>query len=67
MEFTRNQIIEALVGEYEHLKHDCPDDDDMTEQEYRAWLAPLSVDELIQQTDTDDRHMSLATYINAYG
>ena len=38
MNYSKAQLIDALVAEWEYLCHDCPEDDDMTPEEYREEL-----------------------------
>ena len=52
MTYTRDQLIAALSAEFDHLSHD--DDTDMSPDEYRATLQPMSLDQLITETTTDD-------------
>jgi hypothetical protein len=55
MTHTREQLIDALVHEYEFLCHDDFDPDvDPTPAEYLAMLNSLSDAELIDETSTDD-------------
>ncbi len=54
MTYSNEQLIDALAAEYEQLCHDCPDDDDMTDAEYREHLSTLSYDELVAETATDN-------------
>ena len=55
MTHTRQQLIDALVHEYEFLCHDDFDPDiDPTPDEYRAMLLSLSDDQLLAETTTDD-------------
>jgi len=53
--YTREQIIDALCIEHDYLCHDDFDpDNDMSSSEYRDYLDPLSHDQLVTETDTDD-------------
>ena len=46
----KQQLIKALVAEYEYLCHDDFDpDNDATPEEYREMLQELSEDELIEE------------------
>ena len=55
MQYTRQQLIDALQHEYEYLCHDDFDPDvDMSSDEHLAYLNSLSVEQLIDETDTDD-------------
>ena len=54
---TRSQLITALHHEYEFLCHDDFDPDvDMTDAEHLAYLNSLTVDQLIDETTTDDEY-----------
>ena len=55
MTYTRDQLITALVAEYEFLCHDDFDPDvDMSPSEYLTQLQSMSLDDLIAETSTDD-------------
>jgi hypothetical protein len=63
---TREQLISALVKEYEWLCHDDFDpDQDPTPEEYLEAIKNLSYDELIEETQTDD-NFTLDEFIEAY-
>ena len=52
---TREQLISALVKEYEWLCHDDFDpEEDCTPEEYLDSIKDLSYDELVEETQTDD-------------
>ena len=52
---TREQLISALVKEYEWLCHDDFDpEEDCTPEEYLDTIKDLSYDELVEETQTDD-------------
>jgi hypothetical protein len=60
---TKEKLIEALVNEYEFLCHDDFDPDvDPTPEEYLVMLQRMSIDELIEETSTDDNY-SLTEYL----
>ena len=60
---TKEKLIEALVKEYEFLCHDDFDPDkDPTPEEYRGHLEYLTIDELIEETSTDENY-SLTEYL----
>jgi len=65
MNYTKAQLIDALVAEWEYLCHDDPDEDDMTPEEYREELIEMSMEELIEETSTDE-HFTLEEYMNSY-
>jgi len=53
--YTTEQLINALVREYEFLCHDDFDPDvDIPPEDYRFLLNDLTVEELIEETSTDD-------------
>ena len=55
MQYTRQQLIDALSHEYDYLCHDDFDPDvDMSPDEHLEYLNSLSVEQLIDETDTDD-------------
>jgi len=67
MTYTRQQLIDALQREYEFLIHDDFDPDvDMSADEHLAYLNSLSIDELIDDTNTDDEY-TLDAFMHAYG
>ena len=54
-QYTREQLIAALQHEYEYLIHDDFDPDvDMTADEHLQYLQTLSLEQLIDDTDTGD-------------
>ena len=60
---TKEKLINALVKEYEFLCHDDFDPDkDPTPEEYRGHLEYLTIDELIEETSTDENY-SLKEYL----
>jgi len=55
MGYQKEQLIDALVKEYEWLCHDDFDPDtDPTPEEYLDAIKDLSYDELVEETQTDD-------------
>lgn len=67
MKPTTEQLINALVAEYEFLCHDDFDpDNDPTPEEYRAHLEYYTYDELVEETSTD-QDFTLEDYISHYG
>ena len=56
MNYTRADIINALVAEWEYLCHDDYDPEDQTPEEYREDLNEMSLEELIEETFTVDFH-----------
>ena len=59
MEYTKAQLVDALVAEWEYLCHDDPDPDDLSPEEYRKEMQELTIEELIEETDTDDIGLTL--------
>ena len=55
MNYTRAQLINALVAEWEYLCHeDFDPDEDQTPEEYREDLNEMSLEELIEETSTGE-------------
>ena len=64
-QYTRQQLIDALQHEYEYLCHDDFDPDvDMSSDEHLVYLNSLSVEQLIDETDTDDDTYTLDEYMS---
>ena len=64
---SKEQLIDALVREYEFLIHDDFDPVlDPTPEEYRGKLEYLEYDELVEETNTDD-HFTLDEFMSIYG
>jgi len=62
--YTKQQLVDALVHEYDYLCHDDFDpEEDMTIGEYQEYLNTLSVEQLIIETDTDDEYYTLDQYM----
>ena len=67
MDYTREQLIDALQREYEYLIHDDYEPfEDMTAEEHFEWLHTLSDEDLIEETCTDETY-SLKEYMNHWG
>ena len=66
MKYTKEQLVDALIAEWDYLCHDCLDEDDMTTEEYRKELIEMSMEELIEETSTD-QHFTLDEYMERYG
>ena len=65
--YSREQLIDALVAEWEYLCHDDFDPDvDPTVEEYRDSIMDLSYDELVEETQTGDI-FPLKHFMDAYG
>lgn len=63
MTYTRDQLITALVAEYEFLCHE--DYDPEPTAEHLSYLQSLSLDELIADTATDDE-FTLDDFMSRY-
>ena len=63
---TREQLIDALVKEYEYLCHDDYDpDEDLTPEEYLEMINTLSYEELVSETSTDETY-TLEQFLSTY-
>ena len=57
MQYTRQQLIDALSHEYDYLIHDDFDPNvDMSSEEHLEYLNSLSIEQLIEETATDDTY-----------
>ena len=66
MAYQKQQLIQALVKEYEYLCHDDFDPDvDPTPEEYLDSIKDLSYDELVEEAQVDD-HFTLEQFMEAY-
>jgi hypothetical protein len=66
MAYQKEEIIAALVKEYEWLCHDDFDPDtDPTPEEYLDSIKDMSYDELVEETQTDDL-FTLDNFMDAY-
>ena len=54
MNYTRAQLIDALVAEWEYLCHDDYDPEDQTPEEYREELQDYTLEQLIEETSTGE-------------
>jgi len=54
MNYTRAQLINALVAEWDYLCHDDYDPEDDTPEEYRERLQNYSWNELVEETSTGE-------------
>ena len=55
MNYTRSQLINALVAEWEYLCHDdFNPEEDQTPDEYREELQDYTLDQLIEETSTGE-------------
>ena len=67
MNYTREQLIDALVAEWEYLCHDDYDSDDPTPEEYRLKIECFSDDDLLEETSTDDEFLTLKDFMERFG
>ena len=66
MIYTKDQLIEALHNEYVFLCHDDFDPDvDILPEDYRVLLKDLTIDELIEETSTDETY-TLKEYLDQW-
>ena len=54
MNYTKEQLVDALVHEWEYLCHDDYDPQDPTPEEYRKEMEELTIEQLIEETSTDE-------------
>jgi hypothetical protein len=66
MNYTREQLIDALVAEWEYLCHDDYDPEDPTPEQFRKDMEELTIEQLIEETDTDDEFFTLDEYMDRY-
>jgi|TARA_B100000035_G_scaffold121728_1_gene103483 hypothetical protein len=66
MNYSKAQLIDALVTEWEYLCHDDPDPDDQSPEEYREDLIEMSLDELVEETSTGEGY-TLEEYMENWG
>ena len=67
MNYTKEQLVDALVAEWEYLCHDDYDpENDPTPEQFRKDMEELTVEQLIEETDTDDI-FTLEEYMDRYG
>ena len=69
MKYTRSDIINALVNEWDYLCLEEPDEQDLTSEEYRESLQDLTLEELIEEADIDPDEFpsSIEDYMECYG
>lgn len=66
MNYTKEQLIDALQREYDYLCHDDYDPDvDMTLEEHLEFLKSLTYEELLEETSTDEI-FSLDDFMRTY-
>ena len=66
MNYTKAQLIDALVAEWDYLCHDDYDPNDDTPEEYRLKMESLTVEELIEETSTGEGY-TLDEFMESYG
>ena len=66
MTYTKEQLVNALVAEWEYLCHDDYNPKDLSSEEYRKDMENLTVEELIVETCTDKEY-TLDDYMQTYG
>jgi hypothetical protein len=66
MNYTKAQLIDALVAEWDYLCHDDYDPDDLSPEEYRKEMQELTIEQLIEETDTDSEGLTLDEYMETY-
>ena len=54
MDYTKSQLIDALVHEWDYLCHDDYDPQDPTPEEYRKEMEELTIEQLIEETSTGE-------------
>ena len=52
--YSKEQLINALVHEWEYLCHDDYDPQDPTPEQYRKEMEELTIEQLIEETDTGE-------------
>ncbi len=65
MTHSREQLIDALLSEYQSLSHDDFTDNVMNDAQYHSFLQSLTLEQLIAETDTDDE-FTLDDFMYAY-
>ena len=67
MNYTKQQLVDALVAEWEWLSHDDFDpENDPTPEQFRKDMEELTIEQLIEETSTDE-HFTLDEYMERYG
>ena len=66
MNYTKEQLIDALVHEWDYLCHDDYDPEDPTPEEYRKEMEELTIEQLIEEISTDE-YFTLEEYMERYG
>ncbi len=66
MNYTRADILNALVAEWEYLCHDDSEPDDLSPEEYREELQDFTLEQLVEETSTGEGY-TLDEYMENYG
>ena len=67
MNYTKQQLVDALCAEYDYLCHDdLNPDTDPTLDEYRDEMEELTIEQLIEETSTDE-HYTLEEFMENWG
>lgn len=67
MNYSEDQLIEALYKEYLYLCHDDFDpDEDMTPEEYLEMLKEFTYEELLEEMSLDEE-FTVDDYMSMYG
>jgi hypothetical protein len=66
MKYTKQQLVDALVHEWEYLCHDDYDPQDPTPSQYRKEMEELTIEQLIEETDTDEG-FTLDEFMDCHG
>ena len=67
MTYTREQLINALVNEYDYLCHDDFDPDvDLTTEEYRLKIECYNDEDLINETAVDE-YFTIQQFMETWG
>ena len=66
MNYSKAQLINALIAEWEYLCHEDYDPEDQTPEEYRKDLIEMTLDELVEETSTDE-YYTLQEYMENWG
>lgn len=66
MNYTKEQLIDALVHEWEYLCHDDYDPEDQTPEEYCEDLNKMTIEQLVEETSTGEGY-PLDEFMENYG
>ena len=65
IEYSKQQLIDALIAAYRHLKEEGDWDTDETEEQYLERISKSSMDVLIEETCTNEE-FTLEEFFYAY-